>query len=165
MPDAALDDPFGCLADLPKPVVCAINGDAISAGLALALACDIRIAAEGARFALPEVSMGAIPAAGATQRLPRLIARGARPGRWCSWGKRSTRRRPWAWTALRYGLLHRVVPRDRLYEEAQTLARRLAEVPSLALSLAKRALRASLELQLSEGLKLESALAWRALLG
>src|SRR5207247_10546781 len=65
-------DPFGCLAELPQPVVCAINGDAIGAGLELALACDVRIAAQGARFSVPEVSMGLLPLAGGTQRLHRL---------------------------------------------------------------------------------------------
>ena len=71
-----LDDPFGCLAEMSKPVVCAINGDVIGGGLALALACDVRVAAEGARFALPETAMGLIPMAGATQRLARLVGRG-----------------------------------------------------------------------------------------
>ena len=70
-------DPFGCLAELPRPVVCAINGDASGAGLELALACDVRVAAEDATFALPDILIGLLPVAGGTQRLSRLIGRAA----------------------------------------------------------------------------------------
>src|SRR2546422_5191986 len=64
-------DPFGFLSDLPRPVICAVNGDALGAGFELALACDIRIAAEGACFGLPEAGMGILPMAGGIQRLAR----------------------------------------------------------------------------------------------
>ncbi|HLZ69688.1 MAG TPA: enoyl-CoA hydratase/isomerase family protein [Dehalococcoidia bacterium] len=73
---AAPGDPFGCLAELPLPVIAAIEGDCLSAGLELALACDLRVAAGTARFALPESEFGLIPLAGGTQRLPRLVGHG-----------------------------------------------------------------------------------------
>ncbi|HXG36997.1 MAG TPA: enoyl-CoA hydratase/isomerase family protein, partial [Dehalococcoidia bacterium] len=72
----SLSQAFSPLARLPVPVICAINGDAISAGLELALACDIRLAAEEARFALPEVQQGRLPMGGGSQRLSRTVGRG-----------------------------------------------------------------------------------------
>ena len=68
--------PFRCLELMAQPVIACIQGDAIGAGLELALACDIRIAAEGATFSIRDVAAGRVPSAGATQRLPRLIGRG-----------------------------------------------------------------------------------------
>jgi enoyl-CoA hydratase/carnithine racemase len=68
-------DPFGCLARLARPVIAAVNGS-FSAGLELALACDVRLASEEARFACPETGHGVIPWAGGTQRLPRIVGRG-----------------------------------------------------------------------------------------
>src|SRR3990172_6962193 len=69
-------DPFRCLHELSRPAICALNGDAHGAGLELALACDVRIAAEGARFGLPETALGLVPLGGGTQRLARLVGRG-----------------------------------------------------------------------------------------
>src|SRR3972149_4006760 len=75
-PDDALVDPFGCLADLPCPVLAAVQGQGRSAGLELALAADIRLCADDAVFSLPEVGYGHLPLAGGSQRLPRVVGRG-----------------------------------------------------------------------------------------
>ena len=145
-------DPFGCLADLPQPVVCAINGDATGAGLELALACDVRIAAEGATFSVPEVSMGLLPLAGGTQRLPRLVGRGKALEMILSGEPIG------AEEALRIGLVSAVVPRDRLLAEAEAIASRIAERGPLAVRYAKEAIARGLEMPLEQALRFETDL-------
>ncbi len=145
-------DPFGCLAALPQPVICALNGDATGAGLELALACDVRIAAEGARFAVPEVSLGLLPLAGATQRLPRLVGRG-KALEMILTGEPVT-----ADEALRTGLVSAVVPRDRLAEEATAIAQRIAERGPLAVRYAKEAVAHGAEMPLEQALRFETDL-------
>jgi enoyl-CoA hydratase/carnithine racemase len=145
-------DPFGCLAGLPQPVICALNGDAIGAGLELALACDVRIAAEGARFSLPEVSLGLLPLAGATQRLPRLIGRG-RALEMILTGDTVS-----ADDAPHIGLVSAVVPRDRLLAEAEAIASRIAERGPLAVRYAKEAVSRGLEMPLEQALRFETDL-------
>jgi enoyl-CoA hydratase len=145
-------DPFGCLADLPQPVVCAINGDATGAGLELALACDLRVAAEGVVFALPEVSMGLLPLAGGTQRLPRLVGRGK------ALEMILTGEPIDAQEALRVGLVSAVVPRDRLRAEAEAIASRIAERGPLAVRYAKEAVSRGLEMPLEQALRFETDL-------
>jgi len=145
-------DPFGCLAELSRPVVCAINGDAIGAGLELALACDLRIAAEGASFALPDVSMGLLPLAGGTQRLPRLIGR-ARALDLLLTGDPVD-----AQEALRIGLVGAVVPRERLLPEAEAIAHRIAERGPLAVRYAKEAISRGVEMPLEQALRFENDL-------
>jgi enoyl-CoA hydratase len=73
-----LSHTFDFLAQMPRPVICALNGDAFSAGLELALACDVRLACPEARFAFPETAWGLIPMAGGTQRLARIVGRARR---------------------------------------------------------------------------------------
>ncbi len=145
-------DPFGCFAKLSRPVVCAVNGDAIGAGLELALACDVRIAAAEARFALPEVSLGLLPMAGGTQRLPRLIGRG-RALEMIVTGETVA-----AEEALRIGLVSAVVPRERLAEEAEAIASRIAERGPLAVRYAKEAISRGLEMPLEQALRFETDL-------
>jgi len=147
-----LPDPFGCLAALPQPVVCALNGDASGAGLELALACDARIAAEGARFAVPEVSLGLLPLAGATQRLPRLVGRGKTLEMILTGEPVS------ADEALRIGLVSAVVPRDRLLDEAEAIAARIAERGPLAVRYAKEAIARGAEMPLEQALRFETDL-------
>jgi enoyl-CoA hydratase len=147
-----LPDPFGCLAGLPQPVICALNGDAIGAGLELALACDVRIAAENARFSLPEISMGLLPLAGATQRLPRLVGRGNALEMVLT-GEPVT-----AQEALRIGLVSAVVPRERLSEDATAVAQRIAERGPLAVRYAKEAVSGGLEMPLEQALRFETDL-------
>jgi enoyl-CoA hydratase len=145
-------DPFGRISDLPQPVVCAINGDATGAGLELALACDVRISAEGATFSVPEVSMGVLPLAGGTQRLPRLVGRGK------ALEMILTGEPIGAEEALRIGLVSAVVPRDRLLAEAEAIASRIAERGPLAVRYAKEAISRGLELPLGQALRFETDL-------
>ena len=125
------------LRRMPQPVVAAINGYALGGGCELALACDLRVAGESARFGQPEVGLGILPAAGATYRLPRIVG----------WGRARemilTGRIIDAAEALRIGLVNRVVPDGRLLEEARALAATIASKAPLALRAAKMVLAAS----------------------
>jgi len=128
---------FQAVEQFPTPVIAAIQGWALGGGCELALACDLRIAGESARFGQPEVTLGILPGAGATQRLPRLVGLGmAREliftGRIID-----------AAEALRIGLVNRVVHDDALLAAAQELASQIAANGPLALRLAKLALNAS----------------------
>jgi len=140
-------DLWGMMLSLTKPIVAAIHGIAYGAGCELGLLCDIRIAAEDAAFALPEVTLGYIPSAGGTQTLPRSIPPGLAREMIYSGQPISAER------ALAAGLVHRVVPRARLHEEAEFAARALATMPTDALQGAKEAMTRG------EGLPLERALA------
>jgi enoyl-CoA hydratase/carnithine racemase len=145
-------DPFGCLAEIPQPVVCAISGDATGAGLELALACDVRVAAENARFAFPEISRGHLPRAGGTQRLPRLIGRGN------ALEMILTGEPIDAAEALRIGLVSAAVPSSRLLTEAEAIASRIAERGPLAVRYAKEAISRGLEMPLEQALRFETDL-------
>lgn len=146
------------LLRLEKPTVAAIHGYALGAGIELPMCCDFRIAAQDARLGLPEVSLGYIPSAGGTQTLPRFVPPGVAMHMILTGDPID------ADTALRWGLVQRVVPRDRLYREAEALARHLLSRGPLALRLAKRAVLEGLDLPLAQGLALERRLAERALL-
>jgi enoyl-CoA hydratase/carnithine racemase len=145
-------DPFGCLAELPQPIVCAINGDASGAGLELALASDVRVAAEEATFALPDILIGLLPLAGGTQRLPRLIGRAA------ALEMILTGEPVEAQEALRLGLVSALVPRERLLAEAEAVASPIAERGPLAVRYAKEAVSRGLEMPLEQGLRFETDL-------
>jgi enoyl-CoA hydratase len=128
---------FLAVERFPLPTIAAVNGYALGGGCELALACDLRIAGESARFGQPEVGLGIIPAAGATYRLPRLVGAGrAREliltGRIIDSDE-----------ALRIGLINRRVPDDRVLEEARSTALLMARKGPLALRAAKLALEAS----------------------
>ncbi|MET3288058.1 UNVERIFIED_CONTAM: methylglutaconyl-CoA hydratase [Brevibacillus sp. OAP136] len=146
---ALIRDTIHALQALPKPVIAAVNGVAFGGGTELALACDIRIASSAARFALTETSLGIIPGAGGTQRLPRLIG----PGR----AKELifSARRVEAEEALQIGLVEYVVPVDALMERAQELAGRIAQNAPIALAQAKFAIDQGLETSLANGLAIE----------
>jgi len=146
------NDPFGCLAALPKPVVCAVNGEAASAGLELALACDIRIAAENARFSLPELAMGLLPMAGGLQRLARLVGRGNALELALTGGEFD------AVEALRIGLVSAVVSADRLAAEADAIAGRIAERGPIATAYAKEAVSRGIDMPLEQALRFETDL-------
>ena len=143
---------FACLESMGQPAICAINGTAVSAGLELALACDVRIAAESAKFALPETAHGELPMAGGTQRLPRLIGRGEAL-RLILLGEEID-----APEAHRIGLVSAVVPDDRLQDEAVALAQRMASRGPIALRYAKEAVRRGLEQPLDQALRYETDL-------
>jgi enoyl-CoA hydratase len=143
---------FDFLAQMPRPVICAINGDAVSAGLELALACDVRLACPEARFAFPEAAWGLIPMAGGTQRLARIVGRGA------ALELILTAEPIDAQTALRIGLVSHVVPRDRLLAEASALAERIAARGPLAVRYAKEAVSQGLDMSLEQALRFETDL-------
>ena len=143
---------FDFLAQMPRPVICAINGDAASAGLELALACDIRLACPEARFAFPETGWGVIPMAGGTQRLARVVGRAA------ALELLLTAQSIDAETALRIGLVSQVVPRDKLMAEASALAGRIAARGPVAVRYAKEAVSQGLDMSLEQALRFETDL-------
>jgi enoyl-CoA hydratase/carnithine racemase len=123
---------FERVARLPQPVIAAVHGFAFGGGLELVMAADIRIAAEGTAFALPEVTLATVPGWGGTQRLPAKIGLG-RAKRMVYTGERID-----AQTAERWGLVEEVVPADRLVERVQELAMTIARNAPLAVQLAKQ---------------------------
>jgi enoyl-CoA hydratase len=137
----------------PQPIIAAIRGFALGGGLELALACDIRIAAEDAQLGLTEINLGIIPGGGGTQRLPRVVGRGK------ALEMILTGARVPAAEALRLGLVERVVPVAELMQTAADLARTIADKAPVALRYAKEAVVAGLELPLADGLRLENDLA------
>lgn len=144
------------LAAFPKPLIAAINGPAMGGGLELALACDVRVAASSARFALPEVRIGSLPGSGGTQRLmhamhPVVAARMLLTGEPIS-----------AEEAQRAGLVSDVVEPEGLATFVSDLARRISANAPLSLRAVKQCLLAAREAPLSTGLELERAL-WSAL--
>lgn len=139
-------------AEFWKPVIAAINGHAIGAGLMLALACDIRLAADTATFGLPEVKYGFPPAMGATQRLPRAIPLGP------ALEMLLTGDRINAQQALQWGLVNHVVAAGRLMEAAREVAERIAANPPLAVRATKELALRGLDMTLEQGLRLESML-------
>ena len=128
---------FRQVEQFPAPTIAAVNGWALGGGCELALACDLRVAGESARLGQPEVSLGIIPAAGATFRLPRIVGLGR------ARDLILTGRVVDAAEALRIGLVNRVVPDERLLDEARALAATLAAKSPLALRVARMALAAS----------------------
>lgn len=138
--------------EMYKPLIAAVNGVALGGGLEIMLICDIRIAAEQARFGSPEVNLGLIPGWGATQRLTRQVP----------WAKAAqillTGKPIDAQEALRIGLINEVVPRPELMARARKLAEELCQVGPLALRAAKEAMIRGYSLPLDEGIKLEAAL-------
>lgn len=143
---------LGALAGLPRATVAAVAGPALGGGLELALACDFRVAARGARLGQPEVLLGVIPGGGGTQRLARLVGP-ARAKDLVLTGRQVT-----AEEALAIGLVDRVVQPDHVFDEALELAARLASGAVVAQGLAKRAIDEGLELPLAGGLALEREL-------
>lgn len=137
---------------LEKPIVGAINGIAAGAGASLAFACDVRVAAEGASFLLAFGRLGLVPDSGATWLLPRLVG-AAKAAELILAGTALS-----AGDAERLGLVAKVVPAESVVEEAQGVARRLADLAPQALALTKRALEAAWMSSLEEQLELEAEL-------
>jgi len=137
------------LAAIPQPVVAAIHGRAHSAGLELALACDIRIAAQDASFALPDVALGAVPRGGGTQRLPRAVGR-AHALRLALLGEPID-----AAEARRIGLVSAVVPLAELEAAAAAQAAVIASRGPLATRLVKEAIHRGMDLSLPQALRYE----------
>lgn len=143
---------FSRIASLPVPVIAAVNGYALGGGCELALACDMRIAAENAVFGQPEVRLGIIPGWGGTQRLARLVGVGIAKELIL------TGRRIDATTALRIGLVNAVHPAGELLEKALGLAAELAVGPPVALRFAKEAVDAAFEAGGAAGMEREATL-------
>lgn len=143
---------FGRLEALPQPTIAAIIGPALGGGLELALACDFRVADEGATLGLPETHIGLFAAGGGTQRLPRLVGE-ARAKELLYLGRSLTAR-----NALEIGLVNRVVPAGKAREASLELARELAQRPALALRAIKDAVHFGRHRALEEGLAREAEL-------
>jgi len=143
---------FDPLAALPRPVVCAIGGRCLSAGLELALCCDVRICSRDARFALPEVAMGLLPLAGGTQRLARAVGR--------SWATYMllTGAEVDAAQALQMGLVSQVTEPQDLLPEAEAICQRIAERGPIAVRYAKEAVQWGTEMPLEQALRYEADL-------
>ena len=142
------------IATLNVPVIASINGDAIGNGLELALACDIRISADGANFALPGTSFGFIPSGGGTQRLPRIIGRGKALEMILMAQTIDTDE------AFRIGLINRIVPSDDLRQAVEDLAQKLASKGPISARYAKEAISKGMDMTLEQGLKLEADLSF-----
>lgn len=132
-----------------KPVIAAVAGFAMGGGCELALACDLIIAAESARFALPEIKLAMMPGAGGTQRLPRAIGK-AKAMDMCLSARMLD-----ANEADRYGLVSRVVPDEQLLEQALALAAKIAGYSLPALMVIKESVNRSWESSLTEGILYE----------
>ncbi len=139
------------LARMQAPTIAAINGLAFGGGFEMTLACDFRISADHAEFALPEVSLGIIPGSGGTQRLPRLI------GLTRAKELILTARRIDASMALEMGIISKVISKDELLEEARTLAKEIAKNSPLAIAYAKAAVDIAMETSIEQGLLFETA--------
>ena len=141
---------FTKLERLPQPVIAAVNGFALGGGCELAMACDIRIASEKAKFGQPETGLGITPGFGGTQRLPRLVGKG--------------RAKELLFTAdmidaaeaYRIGLVNKVVPPEELMEAARTMAGRIMKRSAAAVQLAKAAVNRGIEAGLENGIAYEA---------
>ena len=141
---------LGPLDRCPKPVVAAINGAALGGGLELALCCDLRVAASHAQLGLPETSLGIIPGAGGTQRLPRIVGE-ARAKEMILLSRRLT-----ADEALAWGLVNRVTPAGtNVVDDAVEWIQRIAEGAPIAQAAALEAIDRALDSTLELGLELE----------
>jgi enoyl-CoA hydratase len=136
--------------DLPKPVIAAVNGFALGGGCELAMACDIRLASEKAKFGQPEVNLGIMPGFGGTQRLPRLVGKGMANY------LITTAEIIGADEALRIGLAEKVYPADELLAEADKLARRILSKSPIGVSQALLAIGRGFETDLKTGLVIET---------
>ena len=143
---------FGKIEEMSKPVIAAINGYALGGGLELALACDLRIAAEHAELGSTEINLGLIPGWGGTQRLVRIVGL-AKAKEMLLMGNRLK-----ADEALRIGLVHKVVHFEKLKDEVRMIAKKLAEGPPIAMKYAKHAANFGAQVPLEVGLRLEAAL-------
>lgn len=141
---------FDSIAAIPRPVIAAIRGFALGGGLELALACDLRVAADSARLGQPEILLGIVPGAGATQRLPRLV--GVAHAKELIWSGRQIR----ADEALAIGLVDRVVPAEEVEANAREWAATLAGGAVVAMGLAKRVIDQGIDGPLDAGLDLEA---------
>jgi enoyl-CoA hydratase len=143
---------FDLIENLGKPVIAAINGFALGGGCELAMACTLRLAADGARLGQPEIALGLIPGYAGTQRLPRLVGRGKAMEMILGGAPIS------ADEALRIGLVNRVVPAAELMAEARTLAGQLAKNAPIAMRYIINAVTKGVEMPFAEACQYEATL-------
>jgi enoyl-CoA hydratase len=143
---------FSLIENCGKPVIACINGFALGGGCELALACTLRIASATAKLGQPEVKIGIIPGYGATQRLPRLVGKGA------ALKMILTGETVSAAEALRLGLVDEVVEPDRLMARGEEIAQTIAGMAPLAIRECIRAVNSGYDLPLASGLELEASL-------
>ncbi len=143
---------FDRIRKITKPILAAVSGYCLGGGCELAMSCDIIIASETAKFGQPEITIGIIPGAGGTQRLPRAIGKSRAMELILSGGFMSAKE------AEARGLVSRVVPAELVLEEAKKLALDIAGKPPVAVRFAKEAVNKVYELPLTEGLEYESRL-------
>lgn len=141
---------FGKLEKLPQPVIAVVNGFALGGGCELAIACDIRIASEKAKFSQPEVALGIIPGYGGTQRLPRLIGHGRAKEMIFSGDMID------AEEAYRIGLVNKVVPVGEAMDVAMGLARKIMSRAAIAVQLSKAAINEGADMDLESGVAHEA---------
>jgi enoyl-CoA hydratase/carnithine racemase len=140
---------------VPQPIIAAVHGYVLGSGVEIALFSDIRIAAEETQFSVPEMGLGIIPAAGASQTLPRAINISPAmdvllSGRWIK-----------AREALRLNLVNKVVPRGELLTTAEGLARKITALNPVAVRNIKEAIGRGMDMSIEEGLELETHLSAR----
>jgi len=143
---------FDAVRKISKPLIAAVSGFALGGGCELAMACDMIVASETARFGQPEINIGVMPGAGGTQRLTRALGK-ARAMELVLTGEYMG-----AEEALAHGLVNRVVPQELYLEEAQKLARKIAGQAPVAVRLAKDAVLKAQDLTIEEGLDYERRL-------
>ncbi len=143
---------FNEIESFARPVIAAVNGFALGGGCELAMACDVRIASENARFGQPEVNLGVIPGFGGTLRLSRLVGKG-RAKELIYTGDMID-----ASEAYRIGLVNKVVASEQLLEEAKKMATKIASKGPLAVSLAKQAVDNGLEMDIDRAGHYEASL-------
>ncbi len=143
---------FDRIRSIRKPIIAAVSGWCLGGGNELAMSCDMIIAAENARFGQPEITIGIIPGAGGTQRLPRAV------GKAIAMEMILNNRTLTAQEALQFGLVNKVVPTNEVLNEAVKLANEIANKPPLAIQLAKEAINLAYETPLHEGLHHERRL-------
>jgi enoyl-CoA hydratase len=142
---------FDRLEEFPVPTIAAINGPCMGGGCELALCCDLRIAGEGALFALPEVSLGVIPGCGGTQRLAQVV--GPSRAKEMIYLNDIVK----AAKALEIGLVSRVVEDDKVMNEATAIAKKLTQKPAVALRFAKEAINCGVKNDFATGKNMELA--------
>jgi len=145
-------DLWGQFLGVSKPLIAAIHGFALGAGVEMSMCCDIRIGSDDARFGLPEVGIGMVPTAGGTQTMPRLVWPGM-----CA-ASILTGEIINSAEALRVGLINKVVSRAELLSEAEAMARLIMSRSQVAVRYAKQAINRGLDLPLEQGLEMEKEL-------
>jgi len=145
-------DVWGLFLQIKKPIIAALHGYVLGSGIEMAMCCDIRVASDDAKFGVPEMGLGIIPAAGGSQTIPRIVGRGYAlemllSGRWIT-----------AAEAKKIKMVNRVVPRAELLPTVEKLADVIRNYDWTALACAKQAVVEGLDLPLAQGMELEARL-------